>query len=450
MSIYNPVTATPLADADVTVDPNADVASEYVCPSGTLSTSRTVTLDGTSLGDKYVVRVILESGNPFGSLIVKNTAGATLATLGGGGPPQTASFFVSSGLFLLLSTYAASVIDSATTTTPGLLSAADKVRLNDAFLQLTGRAGGQTATGGTAASEILTLVSTAHGTKGRILFGSSANFFDETAPNTTSWFTMGNSSTSPPGSIAQFNRNVNSANFLNISNPNTGTAAEAGLILSQSATTYTSYLYVSQLSTGFTTNGPFIAGAAAYEHTSLTGSHMFFSAFGTQDIDFYTTASRTLRLKIATGGAVSIADLGTPGGYVKAAGTSGLLSSVATVAVADVGNLSKVYRPLQGTALTNADQTLQPFTDKVSEYVQTAALTVSRTKTLGTTTVVTGTLVRIVREDTAAFTLVVANGGGAGGTLFTFAASPTEKQAATFFYNGTDWVLVGFEYLTVV
>lgn len=40
-----------------------------------------------------------------------------------------------------------------------------------------GRAGGQTLTGGTAASESLTLQSTAHATKGKILFGTSA--YDE-------------------------------------------------------------------------------------------------------------------------------------------------------------------------------------------------------------------------------------------------------------------------------
>lgn len=41
----------------------------------------------------------------------------------------------------------------------------------------TGLAGGQTATGGTAASENLTLSSTAHATKGKVLFGTSA--YDE-------------------------------------------------------------------------------------------------------------------------------------------------------------------------------------------------------------------------------------------------------------------------------
>ncbi len=463
-----------------------------------------------------------------------------------------------------------------------------------------GVSGGQTATGGTAASENLTLSSTANGTKGKVIFGSTtgmqfsevnnfitlgiatpasatfahykytgasganlyienpstgtAAYYGVTLGNTDALFggqyfgfwqygpsfttsgnrtagtaefllggtsganmlfnigpatgdfiwgsnsvtekmrltnagllKVGNTGSLPAGAIAQFNRDTNAANYLVVSNPNTGTTAEAGVILSQSATSYTNYLYMAQLSTGFTTNGPFIANAAAFEHTS-SGAHMFFSAYGTQDIDFYTTTSRTLRLKIATGGDVSlpsgnllfskagdqnidksgsgdllvIADnggqsvrfvgnsgyslvlgdtsvempsLGTPGGFVKAAPSSGALTSYA------------LYTPKTGTALTNADQTIQPFTDKSSEYVQSAALTVSRTKTLGTTTVVTGTLVRIVRTDGAAFTMLVVNGGGGGGTLFTFAANATETQGATFYYNGSDWVLVGFEYL---
>lgn len=124
-------------------------------------------------------------------------------------------------------------------------------------------------------------------------------------------------------------------------------------------------------------------------------------------------------------------------------------SSAGSMSAADFSKLLAMYRPKQGTALTDADQTLQPFTDKASEYVQATTLTANRTKTLGTTTVVTGTLVRIVRTDTAAKTLAVVNGGTAAGTLFTFDASPTEIQAATFYYNGVDWLRVGFEYLLV-
>lgn len=110
--------------------------------------------------------------------------------------------------------------------------------------------------------------------------------------------------------------------------------------------------------------------------------------------------------------------------------------------------LLKTRLPKAGTNLTDANQTLQPVTDKASQYTQVTTLTGNRTKTLGVTNGITGLCVRIVREDTANQTLAVINGGTNGGTLLTFAASPSEIQAATFFYNGVDWVLAGFEYLT--
>lgn len=52
-----------------------------------------------------------------------------------------------------------------------------KTALQSVFVTLSGILGGQTLTGGTAASETLTLRSTAHATKGKILFGTSA--YDE-------------------------------------------------------------------------------------------------------------------------------------------------------------------------------------------------------------------------------------------------------------------------------
>ncbi len=103
--------------------------------------------------------------------------------------------------------------------------------------------------------------------------------------------------------------------------------------------------------------------------------------------------------------------------------------------------------PKDGTALTNADQTLQPATDKASRYRQVTTLTANRSKTLGTTSAFLGQTVFIQREDTGAFTLSVINGGAGAGTLFTFEASPTEKQLAAFQFDGTNWALVGFYYI---
>lgn len=189
----------------------------------------------------------------------------------------------------------------------------------------TGVSGGQTAIGGTGASEALTLSSTSNGTKGKVLLGNSKNFYNEAEPSSTSWFTIGNSSTAPPGTIAQFNRNTNAPAYMVISNPNTGTAAEGGIIVSQSATDYSgAYIYFALASTGFSTIGPYSPSAALYEHASPSTGPMIFSAYGPQPINFYTTTSRTLRMSIANNGNVSIASLN--GGGMITSDTSGVLS----------------------------------------------------------------------------------------------------------------------------
>ncbi len=108
--------------------------------------------------------------------------------------------------------------------------------------------------------------------------------------------------------------------------------------------------------------------------------------------------------------------------------------------------------PHEGAALTDADQTLQPATDTVSEYVQPAAtpLSAARNKTFGVTSGVTKLLCRIVRKDTGAFNITVVNGGTNGGNLGTIPpATASYYTALTGFYNGVDWLTVGFEYLAV-
>lgn len=70
------------------------------------------------------------------------------------------------------------LMDSAASNILKKLSwAALKTTLQSIFATLAGTAGGQTIKGGTAASETLTLQSTAHATKGKLLFGTSA--YDE-------------------------------------------------------------------------------------------------------------------------------------------------------------------------------------------------------------------------------------------------------------------------------
>lgn len=106
-------------------------------------------------------------------------------------------------------------------------------------------------------------------------------------------------------------------------------------------------------------------------------------------------------------------------------------------------------QPKAGANLTDANQTLQPVTDKASLYRQVTPLTANRTKTLGTTNAFAGLTVYIQREDTAAFTLAVVNGGVGAGTLFTFAATPTEAQLCAFQFDGINWNAAGFSYITV-
>lgn len=90
-----------------------------------------------------------------------------------------------------------------------------------------------------------------------------------------------------------------------------------------------------------------------------------------------------------------------------------------------------------GAALTDADQTLQ-----IGEGVhrsQETALTVNRSKTLGTTGASLGHIIWIHRLEAAAFTLAVINGGVGAGTLLTMPVS--ERHSAAFRFDGTDWVL---------
>jgi hypothetical protein len=106
------------------------------------------------------------------------------------------------------------------------------------------------------------------------------------------------------------------------------------------------------------------------------------------------------------------------------------------------------YPSFAGVNLVDGNAVVSPGNDKASEYVLPAAtLTANRNVTLQTSSAVTGQLVRIVRKDLTANTYAVINGGTNGGTLFTFGASPTGVQAVTAYYNGVDWVFVGFEYL---
>jgi hypothetical protein len=101
----------------------------------------------------------------------------------------------------------------------------------------------------------------------------------------------------------------------------------------------------------------------------------------------------------------------------------------------------------QGTDLTDANQTLQPGTEAVSEYTLAVALTANRTKTLGVTGAVLGDVVNINVPASMAFDLIINNGGTDLGTLVTAADSIAHAFQYAFFFNGVNWVLVGRAYL---
>jgi hypothetical protein len=101
--------------------------------------------------------------------------------------------------------------------------------------------------------------------------------------------------------------------------------------------------------------------------------------------------------------------------------------------------------------MTDADQTLQPATDKVGQYDQLVAtpLTAARNKTIGVTSATAGAGVQIVRRDTGAFNMTITNGGTNGGTLATVGAAPTGKSIVVpLIYNGSDWLLGSIWYGT--
>ena len=122
-------------------------------------------------------------------------------------------------------------------------------------------------------------------------------------------------------------------------------------------------------------------------------------------------------------------------------------SAAGSMSAADFTKLSNVLRPAKGANLADATATVNPGR-LVSEYwLPAATLSANRTLTLGTASngggPQTSQLVQVVRFDIGAFTFAIANGGGGGGTLYTFPADMTVPVCARFFFDSTNWILVG-------
>jgi hypothetical protein len=139
-----------------------------------------------------------------------------------------------------------------------------KAALQSVFATLAGIAGGQTLNGGTEASETLTLRSTAHATKGKILFGTSA--YDEV----NNRLGIGRVSPSSPLDV---NGNIYCNNQLRLNN-NTGAIATAAgnAILYFNEVTKETRLVSQYSSGGFVT---ICVGSVANERARIDSSGYF-------------------------------------------------------------------------------------------------------------------------------------------------------------------------------
>lgn len=114
--------------------------------------------------------------------IVPTTVEARITALQGSSTPETASTI---GTLIAGSSDKATPVDAdsiaiSDSAAAGILKrlswANVKAALNSLYARLAGAAGGQTITGGTAAGENLTLLSTSNATKGAVIFGTSSEY----------------------------------------------------------------------------------------------------------------------------------------------------------------------------------------------------------------------------------------------------------------------------------
>jgi hypothetical protein len=103
--------------------------------------------------------------------------------------------------------------------------------------------------------------------------------------------------------------------------------------------------------------------------------------------------------------------------------------------------------PATGPNLTDADATVNPASSAISASVLPAStLTGNRVLTIGVSgSPTTQQIYQVIRRDVSAHTYTVKD--DAGTTLFTFAASPSAPQGATFYFDGTHYVFLSFYYV---
>lgn len=94
----------------------------------------------------------------------------------------------------------------------------------------------------------------------------------------------------------------------------------------------------------------------------------------------------------------------------------------------------------RGADLADADATILVSGGR-TRVVPPATLTAARALTLGTTGAVAGDEILVVRNDSEAFVLTLANGGSGGGNVAVMPSGQRAWCAARF--DGTDWIHVG-------
>jgi len=131
------------------------------------------------------------------------------------------------------------------------------------------------------------------------------------------------------------------------------------------------------------------------------------------------------------------------------AGTTGATGPTGASGLPGPAGVSSPDALVQGPALTNADSTINPGTDKASEYTAAAGLyTGSHNLTLGTAgSPIGSSTVWLIFRDISANVITVINGGANVGTIFTRPASPGGPMGACVYWDGLNWSLIAVVYI---
>jgi len=231
----------------------------------------------------------------------------------------------------------------------------------------TGVSGGQTLVFGTGAGDNGTLSTTASGTKGKFIFGTTSGMvFDET----TNQLSIGDPS-APAYNTFEFFKSTDAGTQFVFTNPNTGGSAYTAFSLTNSPTFANSYFQMALFGTGSTRGSPYTAHSGVIAVGGGTGNFVSWVVQNSGDFIWNTGTAYPNppeRMKLSNAGVLSVPNLGSPGGYVKAAVTTGVLSSVATIAGTDVsltatqiafGNGSNVMTSEADLAWVAADNVLK-------------------------------------------------------------------------------------------